>query len=186
MPYLEKNILSVLRATGGADGGLTADQLAEVVFAPVGRVRMTLRRLLDRGVVRITQGVGSEARYLLSELHDARWRKAGADDRGWRHPEPEDFGWGQGRGSGPTPPPPGSGSEPELRRLREAVARLERDNAHLRAALTRKQAADTDDLGLESRLEVLIRLCHPDRHDNSERANEITRWLLDLRRRRKG
>jgi hypothetical protein len=28
----------------------------------------------------------------------------------------------------------------------------------------------------------LILLCHPDRHDNSTEANEVTGWLLDVRR----
>lgn len=31
-------------------------------------------------------------------------------------------------------------------------------------------------------LNKLIRLCHPDRHDGSAMANEVTRWLLDARK----
>ena len=51
MPQLESNILAILTATGGLEGGLTAAALAESVYASEGRVRMTLRRLLDRGEV---------------------------------------------------------------------------------------------------------------------------------------
>jgi len=34
------------------------------------------------------------------------------------------------------------------------------------------------------RIEQLIRLCHPDRHQNSRAATEITQWLLSLRRKK--
>ncbi|NBO55401.1 MAG: hypothetical protein EBU84_12610 [Actinobacteria bacterium] len=34
----------------------------------------------------------------------------------------------------------------------------------------------------EEQLLKLIRLTHPDRHNNSELSNEITKWLLDLRK----
>jgi hypothetical protein len=30
-------------------------------------------------------------------------------------------------------------------------------------------------------LDRLIRLCHPDKHDNSEMATKITQWLLEQR-----
>jgi ribosomal protein L32E len=30
-------------------------------------------------------------------------------------------------------------------------------------------------------LPLLIRLCHPDRHGNSESANKVTQWLLKAR-----
>jgi hypothetical protein len=30
----------------------------------------------------------------------------------------------------------------------------------------------------------LIMLCHPDRHENSREANELTGWLLDMRGRK--
>ncbi|MBF0164512.1 MAG: hypothetical protein HQM01_08470 [Magnetococcales bacterium] len=29
----------------------------------------------------------------------------------------------------------------------------------------------------------LIKLAHPDRHDNSREANDVTRWLIDQRER---
>jgi hypothetical protein len=38
------------------------------------------------------------------------------------------------------------------------------------------------DLELRLRLPSLIRLCHPDKHGNSEAATEITQWLLKLRK----
>ena len=28
----------------------------------------------------------------------------------------------------------------------------------------------------------MIRLCHPDKHDNSEASNQVTAWLLDQRK----
>lgn len=31
-------------------------------------------------------------------------------------------------------------------------------------------------------LNRLIRLCHPDKHDNSKASNEVTAWLLDQRK----
>jgi len=33
----------------------------------------------------------------------------------------------------------------------------------------------------QARVKALIRLCHPDRHGNSEMATEITKWLLRKR-----
>lgn len=31
----------------------------------------------------------------------------------------------------------------------------------------------------------LIRLCHPDRHNNSEASNTATKWLLDVRKKQR-
>jgi len=33
----------------------------------------------------------------------------------------------------------------------------------------------------QDRIMALILLCHPDRHQNNERSNEITKWLLTMR-----
>lgn len=33
----------------------------------------------------------------------------------------------------------------------------------------------------EKRLKQLLMLCHPDKHGNSERATEVTRWLIELK-----
>ena len=38
----------------------------------------------------------------------------------------------------------------------------------------------------QSMLIRIIRLAHPDRHGNSEEANDVTRWLLEQRRRLNG
>lgn len=170
MPFLESNLVALLRATGGVDGGLTARELAELVHAPEGRVRMTLRRLLDRGVVVITAGSGSDARYLLSDM------------RGGARPPPreDDFGWGSSHTS--SPPPSSSFLQAEVARLRREVARLQADNHHLREALTHRGPTASEDLF--ERLDDLIQLCHPDRHDNNARSNDVTRWLIGLRKRR--
>jgi len=32
------------------------------------------------------------------------------------------------------------------------------------------------------RIEQLIRLCHPDKHDGHSVATEVTQWLLSMRR----
>ena len=32
------------------------------------------------------------------------------------------------------------------------------------------------------RIEQLIRLCHPDKHDGNSVATEVTQWLLSMRR----
>jgi hypothetical protein len=34
---------------------------------------------------------------------------------------------------------------------------------------------------LKEMLPLLIRLCHPDRHSNSETSNKVTQWLLKQR-----
>lgn len=36
----------------------------------------------------------------------------------------------------------------------------------------------------QEKIQQLIRLCHPDKHQNSELATELTRWLLDMRKRK--
>jgi len=174
MPHLESNILALLQATGGTGGGLTAGDLSELVHEPEGRVRMTLRRLLDRGEVYVTAGAGADARYLLGKGRPRTRRSGGADDFGWGRTDWQRPGEGPAAGS--------SDLAGELARLRSEVALLRVDNQQLREALIERRATGTPDLG--DRLDVLLQLCHPDRHDNSERANETTRWLLDLRKKR--
>ena len=165
MPFLESKIVTLLRATGGANGGMTAEELAPLVFEPVGRVRMTLRRLLEKGSVWVTSGHAESARYLPADV-------------------------GSASSTPGSPPVEGRPVEPELRRLRLEVQQLrdELTRAHHNAEVLRqllrsrpKHTADTDQI-LGSRVEELLRLCHPDRHDNSDKANEITRWLLQLRK----
>lgn len=58
-------------------------------------------------------------------------------------------------------------------RFRESTAQLSEATAVLEHALRSPIPPQ--------RLRTLIMLCHPDRHNNSERATEMTRWLLALR-----
>ncbi|MEF8717244.1 MAG: hypothetical protein V5B35_05240 [Candidatus Accumulibacter necessarius] len=58
----------------------------------------------------------------------------------------------------------------ELLELREEVAE------HRRLLAERKAAAIESDM-----LARLIRLCHPDKHGNSQAANQATQWLLAQR-----
>lgn len=65
-----------------------------------------------------------------------------------------------------------------------AEARTERDRLRLRVLALeldaqRNQAADIP----PDMLRRLVRLCHPDRHDGSEAANQATAWLLAQRNR---
>jgi hypothetical protein len=62
----------------------------------------------------------------------------------------------------------------ELLDLREEVAEHRR---LLREALAEKAAACIE----PEMLSRLIRLCHPDKHGNSEAANTATQWLLAQR-----
>jgi len=176
MPFLATELAALLRATGGVDGGLTADQLSAFVHEPIGRVRMTLRRMLDEGEVFVTQGDGPTARFLLTSMRSGPHRPPpppNADDFGWGRTDTSRKSW-SGRPSWDDP-------HVELARLRDEVARLHQDNAELRMALQRSRPLP--DEGLRGRLDDLIKLCHPDRHDNSERSNAITQWLLSLRKR---
>jgi hypothetical protein len=178
MPHLEAKILAALRATGGAQGGLTAEELGEAVFETVGRVRMTLRRLLEREEVYISGRSGPAPRYLPRGLHR---------HHGGSHPA-GDFGWGRDGTDGfrsARDDRARADMASELSRLQDEVDRLSRDNQHLRDALTRRSTPGGQSRELHERLDVLIQLCHPDRHDNSDRANDVTRWLLALRQERR-
>lgn len=50
----------------------------------------------------------------------------------------------------------------------------------LRAELTKSGRSTIPD----AKLKQLIFLCHPDKHNNSETANEVTQWLLSLRKKK--
>ena len=65
---------------------------------------------------------------------------------------------------------PSSGTPDELRSLRAEVG-------YLRLALT-SQSQQTIEPDMLARL---IRLCHPDKHDNSEMSTKATAWLLEQR-----
>ncbi len=60
-------------------------------------------------------------------------------------------------------------------RLKRTVVELTRRVRVLEAKLA-SNGLDTERLG------KLIRLCHPDRHGNSSMSNEVTQWLLTLRK----
>ena len=62
----------------------------------------------------------------------------------------------------------------ELLELREEVAEHRR---LLREVLTERKASTIE----PDMLARLIRLCHPDKHGNSEAANTATQWLLAQR-----
>jgi len=50
-----------------------------------------------------------------------------------------------------------------------------------RARPTVKQDVVQVDIDI-SRLRKLLMLCHPDRHGNSESSTEMTRWLIEIRK----
>lgn len=78
----------------------------------------------------------------------------------------------------------------EVRRLRAQLARdaeweraardLMGEVARLRAQLAARGREGTD-LD-QDRINDLLRLVHPDKHDNSELSNEVTKWLLAQRK----
>jgi hypothetical protein len=148
-----------------------AAAVARALLADVGAVERALRGLAQAGLVGLHPG-----------LDGPRWAVSG---RGPADPAP---------GAGPSadlPPPAPEG--PHLRRaLAEAeaeIARLRADREALRQqvdALQRALAARSPPPppgALAAHLTDLITLCHPDRHDNSERATRVTRWLLEERAR---
>ena len=77
----------------------------------------------------------------------------------------------------------------QCRLLQKEIKRLEKENRHLLKQyrlqmdeLNQKKSKQIASSDLNERVKDLLRLCHPDRHNNSDKAAEITRWLIDLRR----
>ena len=68
----------------------------------------------------------------------------------------------------------------EVVRLREKV----RAAAKAASAASTPPGAGADELS-EDRLTQILLLCHPDRHANSTASNEVTRWIITLRKKRK-
>ena len=66
----------------------------------------------------------------------------------------------------------------EIAQLREEVKR-EREAKERAMRFSGRSAPFT-----QEQVRNLIRLCHPDRHNGSELATEVTKWLLELRERR--
>jgi len=60
----------------------------------------------------------------------------------------------------------------EISRLKEIAAEAER-----RAAMARGQAEGIP----ADMLKVMLLLCHPDKHGNSQASNRVTTWLLQQR-----
>lgn len=67
------------------------------------------------------------------------------------------------------------------RKREEAFAQWDGLNAYARR-LERKLMETTAPTIPAGLLSKMIRLCHPDRHNNSASSNEVTRWLLEQRR----
>ncbi len=61
----------------------------------------------------------------------------------------------------------------------DQITKLQEENARLRLLVSARlhSFAIPDD-----RLRQLIQLCHPDKHNGSATANEVTQWLLTLKK----
>lgn len=69
-------------------------------------------------------------------------------------------------------------------RLREDLQRLQEELSTLRFTASRLRdatPASADAVIAPQMLARLVRLCHPDKHDNSHASNEATAWLLGQR-----
>lgn len=74
-------------------------------------------------------------------------------------------------------------AEAETLQLRLRLKHCERALREARAKSPASTPAPTGSLD-PATIRKLIGLCHPDRHNNSETSNEITRWLLSQRKKR--
>lgn len=63
----------------------------------------------------------------------------------------------------------------ELKRLRQRVRDLE-------AREVQQEATENPNSLTKTQIMALLKLVHPDRHGNSELANQATRWLLSMKR----
>ncbi len=59
------------------------------------------------------------------------------------------------------------------------LLKLKKENQELKSKLKELSASDYNET--KDHLPELIRLCHPDKHDNSFLSNKITKWLLSQR-----
>lgn len=91
-------------------------------------------------------------------------------------------------------------SDTAFEELQDYTAELEKDSekAHKRIVKLEKKLAEAEDKLVEAeigekensgntdltekQLKALLRLCHPDKHSNSELSNEVTKWLLKMRK----
>jgi hypothetical protein len=90
----------------------------------------------------------------------------------------------------PPPPPPGSAKrlgERERRQMQAEKQALLQEIQSLRAQIGRMGESQSElgameALGLDdARLKSMLRLLHPDKHGNSEAANDAAKWLNNLR-----
>lgn len=64
----------------------------------------------------------------------------------------------------------------------ELKATVQRLKAEVRAAKKEQRTPPPAGFGLtRERVLSLVKLCHPDRHQNSELSTEVTKWLLDIK-----
>jgi predicted nuclease with TOPRIM domain len=76
----------------------------------------------------------------------------------------------------------------QVRLLQKEVGRLEEENQRIRGMvedhndhLQRLRENESPKFNVQEKMRDLLRLCHPDRHNNSDKAADITRWLLQIR-----
>lgn len=70
-------------------------------------------------------------------------------------------------------------AQTELERIQKALAEANQ-------ALAQRKAAPSSDVDIDAEtLKNLIKLCHPDKHDNSETATRATQFLLAIRDKQK-
>lgn len=161
MSYFDDNVRTMLYQ---APQPVQAEAVARMLWTRAELVTAALERLAVQG--------------LVQRLADGRWTAAGpAPDA---TPPPSAAGAGR---------PPRAETEAELARLRAELGALRRERDQLRSALAMARAAARGPgprgggAELHDWVGDLLVLCHPDRHDNSDRANRVTRWLLGQRRR---
>jgi cell division protein FtsB len=64
----------------------------------------------------------------------------------------------------------------------ELKATIQRLKAEAKTAKKNQRGPSSEAAGLtRERVLSLVKLCHPDRHQNSELSTEVTKWLLDIK-----
>jgi hypothetical protein len=70
----------------------------------------------------------------------------------------------------------------DLVRMQGEVQRLMAELQTEKAKPKKVRVVEAEGALTQDQIRQLIRLTHPDRHGNSELSNEMTRWLLSLRK----
>lgn len=73
-------------------------------------------------------------------------------------------------------------SDASLARLQTHTRELQQELQKLRAAGSKPNPAPAAGPIPTDMFRRLLMLCHPDKHQNSELANEVTKWLLNQRK----